>query len=283
MKIASFIYKGRSLYGLVEGDTLRPVSGSKLEDFPTLRALLDAGKLADLPSFCTPTSVPLASVKLLPPVPHPSKVLCAGLNYKKPYPVAGATFEASDIVIFGRHDDSFVAHGQALEMPVGEAGLSYDFEGEIAAVIGTRCRHVTPEAALKHVAGYACINEGSVRSWQKHSIHAGKNFHASGAWGPWMATADETAPIEEMRLVTRVNGTVMQETTGAEMIHDLPKLISYLSNITQLNPGDVIATGSPDGTGGSRTPPAFLKPDDVVEVEVSTFGTLRNYVAHPQI
>ena len=279
MKIASFIHEGRALYGLVEGDSLRPVSASKLADFPTLRALLEVGKLEDLHSFCAATSVPLASVQLLSPVPHPSKILCAGLNYKKPYPVAGATFEANNIVIFGRHDDSFVAHGQPLEMPLGDAGLSYDFEGEITAVIGTRCRHVAPEAALKHVAGFACMNEGSVRSWQKHSIHAGKNFRASGAWGPWLATADETAPIKEMRLVARVNGTVMQETTGAEMIHDLPKLISYLSNITQLNPGDVIATGSPDGTGGSRTP---LKPDDVVEVEVSTVGTLRNPVAHPQ-
>lgn len=284
MKISSFIHEGRALYGLVEGDSLRPVSASKLLDFPTLRALLDKGMLADLPSFCTARSVPLASVQLLSPVPHPSKILCAGLNYKKPYPVPGAAFEAKNnsIVIFGRHDDSFVAHGQPLEMPFGDASLSYDFEGEIAAIIGTPCRHVAPDAALKHVAGYACMNEGSVRSWQKHSIHAGKNFHASGAWGPWLATADETAPIKEMRLVTRVNGTVMQQTTGAEMIHDLPKLISYLSHITQLNPGDVIATGSPDGTGGSRTPTAFLKPNDVVEVEVSTVGTLRNPVAHPQ-
>ena len=282
MKIASFIHEGRALYGLVEGESLRPVSDAKLAVYPTLRALLDAGTLADLPSFCGAKSVPLASVQLLPPVPNPSKILCIGLNYKKPYPVPGTTFDTDNIVIFGRHDDSFVAQGQPLEMPLGEAGLSYDFEGEIAVVIGTTCRHVAPDAALRHVAGYACMNEGSVRSWQKHSIHAGKNFRASGAWGPWLATADETAPIEEMRLVTRVNGTVMQDTTGAEMIHDLPKLISYLSHITQLNPGDVIATGSPDGTGGSRNPTAFLKPDDVVEVEVSTVGKLRNPVAHPQ-
>ena len=282
MKIASFIHEGRALYGLVDGESLRPVSDAKLAVYPTLRALLDAGTLADLPSFCAAKSVPLASVQLLPPVPNPSKILCIGLNYKKPYPVPGTTFDTDNIVIFGRHDDSFVAHDQPLEMPLGDAGLSYDFEGEIAVVIGTRCRHVAPESALEHVAGYACMNEGSVRNWQKHSLHAGKNFHASGAWGPWLATTDETAPIEEMRLITRVNGTVMQETTGAEMIHDLPKLISYLSHIVQLNPGDVIATGSPDGTGGSRSPTAFLKPDDVVEVEVSTVGTLRNPVAHPQ-
>ncbi|WP_368344427.1 fumarylacetoacetate hydrolase family protein [Pelagovum sp. HNIBRBA483] len=282
MKIASFQHEGRALYGLVDGESVRPVSDVNLAVYPTLRALLDAGTLADLPSLCASKSVPLASVQLLPPVPNPSKILCIGLNYKKPYPLPGTTFDTDNIVIFGRHNDSFVAHGQPLEMPVGEAGLSYDFEGEIAVVIGTTCRHVQPTTALNHLAGYACMNEGSVRGWQKHSIHAGKNFHASGAWGPWLATADETAPIEEMRLVTRVNGTVMQETTGAQMIHNLPKLISYLSHITQLNPGDVIATGSPDGTGGSRTPTAFLKPDDVVEVEVSTVGTLANPVAHPQ-
>lgn len=282
MKIASFIHEGRALYGLVEGDKLRPVSTSKLVEFPTLRAFLDKGKLADLPNFCDTTTLTLASVRFLSPVPHPSKILCVGLNYNKPYPVAGATFEADNIVIFGRHDDSFVAHSQPLEMPIGDAGLSYDFEGEIAVVIGTRCRHVAKATALEHVAGYSCMNEGSVRDWQKHSIHAGKNFHASGAWGPWLVTPDEAAPIEEMRLVTRVNGTVMQETTAAEMIHDLPKLISYLSHITQLNPGDVIATGSPDGTGGSRTPNVFLKPADVVEVEVSTVGILRNSVAHPK-
>ena len=282
MKIASFQHEGRALYGLVDGESVRPVSDVNLAVYPTLRALLDAGTLADLPGLCASKSVPLASVQLLPPVPYPSKILCIGLNYKKPYPLPGTTFDTDNIVIFGRHNDSFVAHGQPLEMPVGEAGLSYDFEGEIAVVIGTICRHVKPDTALNHLAGYACMNEGSVRGWQKHSIHAGKNFHASGAWGPWLATADETAPIEEMRLVTRVNGTVMQETTGAQMIHNLPKLISYLSHITQLNPGDVIATGSPDGTGGSRTPTAFLKPDDVVEVEVSTVGTLANPVAHPQ-
>jgi len=184
-----------------------------------------------------------------------------------------------EIVIFGRHDDTLVGHGAALEMPRGEAGRSYDFEGEIVAVIGRTCHHVTEAEALSHVAGYACMNEGSVRGWQKHSIHAGKNFLASGAWGPWLTTADEAGPVAAMTLVTRVNGIRMQQATGAEMIHPLPRLIAYLSAITRLNPGDVIATGSPDGTGGSRTPPAFLQPGDVVEVEIPTVGTLRNAVA----
>ncbi|MEZ5911694.1 MAG: fumarylacetoacetate hydrolase family protein [Paracoccaceae bacterium] len=241
--------------------------------------MLAAGRLRDLPDNCRPEAVDPGALRFLPPIPAPSKILCAGLNYRKPYPVAGQSVQSETIVIFGRHDDTLTGHDEALEMPRGEAAQSFDFEGEIVAVIGAPCRHVTEVDALSYVAGYSCMNEGSVRGWQKHSVHAGKNFLASGSWGPWLTTADEAGPVEEMTLVTRVNGTTMQQATGAEMIHPLPKLIAYLSHITRLNPGDVIATGSPDGTGGSRTPPAFLKPGDVVEVEISTLGTLRNHVA----
>jgi 2-keto-4-pentenoate hydratase/2-oxohepta-3-ene-1,7-dioic acid hydratase in catechol pathway len=279
MKIASFIQNAQPGYGLVTAAGIRPVTARFLAHYPDLRAVLSAGRLADIADHCQPTPCDPDDLVLLPPIPAPSKILCVGLNYRKPYPVAGQTMHSDDIVIFGRHDDTLLGHGAGLEMPRGLAAETYDFEGEIVAVIGKTCRHVTPETALSYVAGYACMNEGSVRGWQKHSVHAGKNFYASGAWGPWLTTADEAGPIEKMALVTRVNGVVMQQAFGAEMIHPLPKLIAYLSHITQLNPGDVIATGSPDGTGGSRTPPAFLKPGDVVEVDVATIGTLRNYVA----
>ncbi len=279
MRIASFLLEGCESYGLVEGETLRPVAPDFSDAYPSLRALLAAGKLAELPAHCLAEALPLASLTLLPPIPAPSKILCIGLNYKKPYPVAGVTPQSDTIVIFGRHDESLVGHGAELEMPSGEAALTYDYEGEIVAVIGKTCRHVTPDRALAHVAGYACMNEGSVRGWQKHSVHAGKNFFASGAWGPWLTTADEAGQPEQMRLVTRVNGVAKQDAMGAEMIHPLPEVIAYLSQMTRLNPGDVIATGSPDGTGGSRKPPGFLQPGDVVEVEVSGVGTLRNAVA----
>jgi 2-keto-4-pentenoate hydratase/2-oxohepta-3-ene-1,7-dioic acid hydratase in catechol pathway len=117
-----------------------------------------------------------------------------------------------------------------------------------------------------------------VRTWQKHSVYAGKNFVASGGWGPWLVTADEAGSVSDMNLVTRVNGKDMQASTGAQMIHSLDKVISYISEIMPLDPGDVIATGSPDGTGGSRNPTAFLVPGDQVEVEISGIGTLRNTV-----
>lgn len=281
MKIASFLLNGRQTYGMVSSGGVHPVSPEFAARFADLRAVLTAQALLDLADACeTPVLDPVA-VQFLPPIPAPSKILCIGLNYRKPYPVAGAVVQSDDIVIFGRHDDTLVGHGMPLEMPVADAAQSFDFEGEIVAVIGRPCRHVTEADALSHVVGYACMNECSVRGWQKHSVHAGKNFHASGSWGPWVTTADEAGPVEQMRLTTRVNGDVMQSATGADMIHPLPKLIAYLSHITRLNPGDVIATGSPDGTGGSRKPPAFLKPGDVVEIDIPNVGTLRNHVAEP--
>ena len=278
MQIASFETERHDTYGLVRDGAVHPVTQDFAARHPTLRALLAAGELGLLAENIEASALPLDAIRLLPPVPDPSKILCIGLNYEKPYPVAGAAPASDNIVIFGRHRDSLVGHGAPLEMPMGEAAQSFDFEGEIVAVIGRRARHVAEAEALAHVAGYACMNEGSVRGWQKHSVHAGKNFFASGAWGPWLTTADEAAAPEEMRLATRVNGQVMQSATGDQMIHALPGLIAYLSHITRLEPGDVIATGSPDGTGGSRTPPAFLKPGDVVEVEIPTVGRLRNTV-----
>ncbi len=281
MKIASFETEGRKTYGLVRDGAVHPVTPGFAARHPTLRALLAAGDPGLLAKNVADRALPLDTIRPMPPIPDPSKILCIGLNYEKPYPVAGAAPASDNIVIFGRDRDSLVGHGAPLEMPRGEAGQSFDFEGEIVAVIGKRARHVAEAEAMAHVAGYACMNEGSVRGWQKHSVHAGKNFFASGAWGPWLTTADEAAAPEDMRLVTRVNGQVMQKATGSQMIHPLPRLIAYLSHITRLEPGDVVATGSPDGTGGSRTPPAFLKPGDVVEVEISTLGLLRNRVAAP--
>lgn len=279
MKIASFFMDSLPTFGLVTPAGVLPVSPEFRAQYPDLSSVLSAGKLSDIPENCQQTAFDPEKLAFLPPIPTPSKILCVGLNFRKPYPVAGQTVQADNIVIFGRHNDTLVGDGEPLEMPRGEAAQSFDFEGEIVAVIGRACRHVTEVDALSFVAGYSCMNEGSVRGWQKHSIHAGKNFFASGSWGPWLTTADEAGPVEQMALVTRVNGTVMQQATGRDMIHPLPKLIAYLSHITQLNPGDVIATGSPDGTGGSRTPPAFLKPGDVIEVEVASIGTLRNHVA----
>ena len=282
MKVASCIFKGQPIYGLIKDAGFYPVLSSFASHFPHLRDVLEADAMADLDQNCANTPVALSDIVILPPIPNPRKIICVGLNYKKPYPVPGAELKSDNIVLFGRNIDTFVGHESALKMPSGDAGDSYDFEGEIAAVIGTHCRNITADQALAHVAGYACMNEGSVRAWQKHSVYAGKNFVASGGWGPWLVTADEAGSVSNMKLVARVNGKEMQSSTGAQMIHSLDKVISYISEIMPLDPGDVIATGSPDGTGGSRNPTAFLVPSDQVEVEISGIGTLRNTVKASQ-
>ena len=156
-----------------------------------------------------------------------------------------------------------------------------DYEGEIAIVIGKPGRRIAEAAAWSHIAGYACYNDGSVRDWQwhTHQFTPGKNFVATGAFGPWMVSADQISPGEELTLTTRLNGQVMQQTTTANMIFPIPRLIAYCSTFLPLAPGDVIVTGTPGGVGAKRTPPVFMKEGDVVEVEVPRIGCLRNTIA----
>lgn len=158
---------------------------------------------------------------------------------------------------------------------------TYDYEGELAVIISQRCRHVAKEDAWTVIAGYACYNEGSVREWQRHSgqFIPGKNFFHSGAFGPWIVTPDETGDITRATLLTRLNGEEVPRATIDDLCFDIPTLINYISTFTQLEPGDVIATG---GVGAYRTPPLWMKYGDTVEVEVSTVGLLRNPVAQEE-
>ena len=186
---------------------------------------------------------------------YPRKIVCVGMNYRKPYPVENA-----------------------LERPTGEAARSFDYEGEIAVVIGRIARRVTTDQAMSHVLGYSAFNDGSVRDWQKHSVYAGKNFARSGAWGPWITTADELPPPQDLELTVTLNDEVVQHAFGREMIFSVAEQLAYASNLFTLYPGDVIATGSPDGTGGSRSPKRFLIPGDKVKISVGANCTLINSV-----
>ena len=279
MRLASFFLQGEATYGMVSDAGLHPVSGDVRAAFPTLLNYLTHHPAEELASACD-AEINADSVTWLPPIPEPGKIICAGMNYRKPYPVEGVPPpDPGNTVLFARHPETLVAHNAELEYPLGSAAETFDFEGEIVAVIGKPGRHIAADQAMQHILGYSAMNEGSVRGWMKHSVHAGKNFHASGSWGPWITTCDEAGEIPEMRLETKVNGTLMQSALGSEMIFGLPELISYISELLPLKTGDIIATGSPDGTGGSRTPPAFLRPGDTVEISVSGVGTLRNRVA----
>ena len=279
MKLVSFLNNDQESFGVLRSSGLHPVLEAFKKECPDLKAVLGSQKIKDLKTFCEEKPIPLSQVTLLPPIPNPGKIICAGMNYRKPYPVDGiAPPDPGNIVIFGRHSDTLVGDGTDLERPRGEAADTFDFEGEIVAVIGKSGRFISPGDALQHVVGYSIMNEGSVRGWMKHSVHAGKNFHASGSWGPWITTADEIDDLSSLKLETHINGKLMQSAFADEMIFSLSELLVYISNLLPLNPGDVIATGSPDGTGGSRNPPAFLKSGDYIEISVNRIGTLKNYV-----
>jgi 2-keto-4-pentenoate hydratase/2-oxohepta-3-ene-1,7-dioic acid hydratase in catechol pathway len=179
--------------------------------------------------------------------------------------------------VFIRLASSQVGHGQPIRL--SSLSSDYDYEGELALVIGTGGRHIRREQALSHVAGYACFNEACYRDFQfKHSLTVGKNFAASGAFGPWMTTADEIPDPGALELTTRLNGVQVQHASVSELIFDVPHLISYLSGIMHLVPGDVIVTGTPEGVGFARTPPLWLKAGDDIEVDISRIGVLRNKV-----
>ena len=281
MKLVSFLNNGQESFGVLGNSGLHPVLEAFKKKCPDLKSVIGSQKIEALEKSCEENSLPLSQVNLLPPISKPGKIICAGMNYRKPYPVDGiAPPDPGNIVIFSRHSDTLVGDGTELEYPRGEAAETFDFEGEIVAVIGKSGRFISPEDALQHVVGYSIMNEGSVRGWMKHSVHAGKNFHASGSWGPWITTVDEIDDFSSLKLETHVNGKLMQSASAAEMIFSLSELIAYISNLTPLNPGDIIATGSPDGTGGSRNPSVFLKPGDCVEVSVDRIGTLKNHVGH---
>ncbi len=279
MKLVSFSQNGQEGFGIFSQSGIYPVLEKFKKEFPNLRAVIDSQKIEDFEAFCESNPIPLSEVSLLPPIPNPGKIICAGMNYRKPYPVDGvAAPDPGNVVIFARHTETLVGHGTDLELPSGKAAETFDFEGEIVAVIGKSGRFISKGDALKHVIGYSIMNEGSVRGWMKHSVHAGKNFHASGSWGPWITTVDEIDDLSSLKLETHVNGKLMQSALADEMIFSLPELIAYISNLLPLNPGDIIATGSPDGTGGSRNPTVFLNSGDCVEVSLDGIGRLKNYV-----
>lgn len=232
-----------------------------------------------------PADYALGDVCLSLPVPAPGKIFCIGVNYAQ----RNAEYrDGSDLPkypsIFMRVADSFAAPGQALLQPFESNQL--DYEGEIAIVVGKGGRRIAREDALAHIGGLTCANEGTIRDWVHHAkfnVTQGKNFHRSGAFGPWVVTADEFPEgYADLRVQTRVNGETRQDDTTARLMFDFAYIIHYLSTFTTLQPGDVILSGTPTGAGIRFDPPRFLQPGDAVEVEVSGIGVLRNVVEQEQ-
>ena len=277
MKLVSFAAAGRHSYGLVIGDGVVDLRRRLGDDYPTLRSAIAGNALAQLASDVRNASpdIALSQVTLLPPITDPEKIICAGRNYRAHAAEAGGA-PPENPSVFLRLVNTLVAHNRPMVCP--SISGDFDYEGELALVIGKPGRHIAKAQALSHVLGYACFNDGSIRDIQfKHSIAAGKNFHATGGFGPWIVTADEIPDPTRLHLVTRLNGVEVQHTGIDDLIFDIPTLISYCSDWTPLAAGDVIATGTPEGVGFARKPPLWMKPGDVVEVEIDGgIGMLRN-------
>lgn len=279
MKFASFSIGNTATWGLVEGDSVADLGAVLRERYPDLKSAIAAGALAEAAAAAPKAKrYALKDIAWLPVIPNPDKILCIGLNYEMHRKETGRC-EVENPTVFGRFANSQTGHLTNIIRP--RVSTDLDFEGELAVVIGKAGRYIKPADAWDHIAGYACYNEGSVRDFQRHThqFTPGKNFPSTGGFGPWMVTRDEIKDIGSLRLQTRLNGEVVQDTTINQMIFDIPRQIEYCSTFTRLEPGDVIATGTPGGVGSRRTPPLWMKRGDVVEVEIDQVGLLRNGIA----
>jgi len=280
MKLMSFAHDGRSSHGLVSGEHVIDLAAASKRFGRSMRELLalDAARGLTEAACRGLPRIPIAAVNFEPVVPDLCKILCVGINYASHLKETGRELPLFPM-IFTRFADSQAAHGSALIRPAVSTKL--DFEGELAVIIGRRAHRVKAAEALSYVAGYSCYNDGSIRDWQKHTLQftPGKNFPNTGGFGPWLVTTDEIPDPSALHLTTRLNGKVMQDTGTSDMIFNVPQLIEYCSAFTVLSPGDVIVSGTTGGVGAFREPPVWMKPGDVVEIEISSIGILRNTIA----
>ena len=279
-RIAAWRRDGSSEYGLICGG--RAVRLSHLfPDCPTVRNILEKGRLPHLlESAERGTDFPCPEIRFRIPVPDPQKIICVGINFPARHDEYrdGADAPARPS-LFVRFPGSFSGHGEPIVRP--RASEQFDYEGEIALVIGKGGRNISEGAALSHIAALTLCNEGTVRDWLRHSkfnVTPGKNFDRSGSMGPWMVPFEDPGQLADIRLETRVNGEVRQADRTGRMIFPPARLIAYISSFTTLLPGDIIVSGTPTGAGARLDPPVWLKPGDIVEVEAEGLGVLRNPV-----
>jgi 2-keto-4-pentenoate hydratase/2-oxohepta-3-ene-1,7-dioic acid hydratase in catechol pathway len=285
VKLASYLLEGEARVGIVTDRGLVDVTDFAADAPTSMRPFL-AWIPGNVERFSAgapaATAVPLDEVTFLPVVPDPHAIWCAALTYLSHVREGGDRPVPDYPLFFLRVANSQVGHDQPMLLP--RVSDQLDYEGELAVVIGKRGRHITEEDALSYIAGYSCYNDASVRDWQRHTpqITPGKNFEATGGFGPWLVTQDEFGDPDGHGMVTRLNGEVMQSARFAELLFSIAYQIHYLSTICTLEIGDVIVTGTSGGVGLRRNPPLFMKEGDVIEVEIDGIGTLRNTVAPEQ-
>jgi 2-keto-4-pentenoate hydratase/2-oxohepta-3-ene-1,7-dioic acid hydratase in catechol pathway len=282
MKLVTFMADGQVRWGAAVRDGIVDLS-ARLSDYRDVRELIAAGAVEKASRVAQSASADYAAdaVSYLPPVPNPDKIVCVGLNYDEHLRETKRE-KTEDPALFVRFANSQIGHLQPMLLPLESSHL--DYGGEIAVVIGKRGRRIPEDEAYDYVAGYSCYNDGSIRDlqWATTQWTTGKNFPATGAFGPWLVTTDELPADTTLTLVTRLNGQEMQRATTEMMIHPIPRLIAFISRFTELVPGDVIVSGTPGGVGGRRTPPLWMKDGDVCEIEIDRVGVLRNPVRAEQ-
>lgn len=277
MKLLSFRHSGKASFGAVAGGgvvDLRAATDGRYDD---LRSVLEADALGEIEDVLktAPADYSLSEIEFLPVIPNPPKIFCIGINYRTH--MEETKFDLpSKPPVFARFANSQVGHGQPMLAP--PESVQFDYEGEIAIIVGKGGRRISRDGSWSHIAGYAPYNDGSIRDWQKHSAQwiPGKNFYATGGFGPWMSTRGEIPDNAELTLVTRLNGVEVQSAKSSQMLFSIPQLVEYCSTFTPLEPGDVIVTGTPGGVGIRRTPQLFMKDGDIAEVEIKEIGVLQN-------
>jgi 2-keto-4-pentenoate hydratase/2-oxohepta-3-ene-1,7-dioic acid hydratase in catechol pathway len=280
LRLATFKANGRVSYGAVT-DTGIVDLGRKLAKHATLLDVFRAGAIGEARAAASgATDYQLKDVELLPPVLAPEKIICVGINYPERNAEYKDGREAPKYPnLFCRFPSSLVGSGVPIVRP--KVSEKFDYEGEIVIVMGREGRHIPTDKAVSYIGGLTLGNEGSIRDWLRHgslNITQGKNFDASGSLGPWIVPSDDLDPGKPLRVSTRVNGELRQQDTTDRLTWGFAWLINYISTFATLRPGDLIWTGTPTGAGGHHNPPKWLKPGDVVEVEVPEIGVLSNAV-----
>ncbi len=277
MRFVSFIAANRAGYGIAVAGGVHDLGVRVGSAWPDLKSYLAARGAGATPAL--PTVLPLdygaGEFSYLPVIPNPEKVICVGLNYEEHRRETGRP-EAAHPSIFTRFADTLLAHGAPIVLPRISSML--DYEGELAVVIGKPGFRVTEAQAMELLAGYAPFNDATLRDWQRHThqFTPGKNFPATGGFGPELVTPDEAGELAALPIETRLNGELMQSATLGDMIFSVARVIAYCSGFTHLRPGDVIATGTPGGVGFKREPQLFMRHGDVVEVSIGGIGRLAN-------
>ena len=277
MNYISFLINNEERFGIVSDNKVTDLTG-QINNTNSLKELIKSNGLEEGRNYAknNPGEIDLSSIKLLPVIPNPSKIICVGLNYHDHVKETEKTV-ADNPVTFQRFNDSQTAHLQDMIIP--KASDKLDFEGEMALIMKDTGSHINEDNALDCIAGYSCYNDGSVRDWQRHTkstFGMGKNFKKTGSFGPHMVMAEDIDDYKKLTIETFLNGEVMQSASLSQLIFDLPFLISYVSKALPWRAGDVLVTGTPGGVGFKRNPPIYLKEGDKVDISISEIGTLSN-------